>query len=106
MEKLDQTALEALADKVFIPARVAAMLTELKQRIAGDEPFSKEYLQLLVKEIVLNGNSVKIGGGYASLAGAIKFAAQKKKLSTPGEVLNFNSVWRPLADALRTFPVS
>lgn len=59
------------------------------------KPFSKEYLQLLVKEIVLNGNSVRIRGGYTSLAGAIKFAAKKKKLSTPGEVLNFNSGWRP-----------
>ena len=191
MEKLDQAVLEALADKVFTPARVAAMLAELKQQMAGDKPvsmqdlmkqleavrfrlaniyksiemgvelddqfrknlnglkkleadvsariasyehspqamvdsidrdevatfckllrerlldtskpFSKEYLQLLVKEIVLDGDSVKIKGGYASLAGAIKFTAQKKKLSTPGEVLNSNSVWRPLADALRTF---
>ena len=65
MEKLDQAVLETLANKVFIPARVAAMLTELKQRIAGDEPFSKEYLQLLVKEIVLNGDSVRIRGGHA-----------------------------------------
>lgn len=191
MEKLDQTVLEALADKVFTPTRVAIMLAELKHQMAGDKqvsmqelikqleavrfrlanvyksiemgielddlfrenlnslkkleadvsariagykhspqavvdsidkeevatfckllrerlldtskPFSKEYLQLLVKEIVLNGDSVRIKGGYASLAGAIKFTAQKKKLSTSGEVLNFNEVWRPVADALRTF---
>jgi len=189
MEKLDQAVLEALADKVFTPVRVAAMLAELKQQMAGDKPvsiqdllkqleavryrlaniyksiemgveldeqfrenlnglkkleadvasriagyehspqamvdsidkeevasfcillrerlldtskpFSKEYLQLLVKEIVLNGDSVRIKGGYASLAGAIKFTAQKKKLSTPGEVLNSNSDWRPLVDSNR-----
>jgi len=33
---------------------------------------------------------------------AVKFTT-KKKLSTPQEVLNFNKVWRPLADTLRTF---
>ena len=62
-------------------------------------PFSKEYLRLLVKEIVLDGDSVKIKGGYASLAGAMKFAAKKKELSTSGEVLNSNNVWRPRVDS-------
>jgi hypothetical protein len=187
MEKLDQAVLEALADKVFTPARVAVMLAELKQQMSSDnqvsmqdlmkqleavrfrlanvyksielgielddmfrenlanlkkleadvaariagyahspkamvdsidkeevatfcsllrerlldtsKPFSKEYLQLLVKEIVLNGDSVRIKGGYASLAGAIKFAAKKKELSTSGEVLNSNSDWRPQVDS-------
>ena len=61
--------------------------------------FSKEYLKLLVKEIVLDGDSVRIKGGYAPLAGAIKFTAKKKKLSTPGEVLNSNSEWRPRVDS-------
>jgi hypothetical protein len=46
---------------------------------------------------------VRIKSGYASLAGAIKFTAKKKELSASGEVLNSNSSWRPLADALRTF---
>jgi hypothetical protein len=49
------------------------------------------HLQLLV----MNGDSVRIRGGYASLVGSIKFAAKKKKLSTTGEVLNSNSDWRP-----------
>lgn len=187
MEKLDQVILEALADRVFTPERVAVMLTEMKRQMAGDKqssrqdlmkqleavryrlsnvyksiemgielddifkenlnnlkkqesdiaakiasyehspqavvdsidkeevasfckvlrerlldtskPFSKEYLQLLVKEIVLNGDSVRIKGGNMSLVGAIKFTASKKKLSTPCEVLNFNKDWRPRDDS-------
>lgn len=67
------------------------------------QPFSKEYLQLLVNEIVLTGNSVTVKGGYIPLVGAVKFTEQKKKLSTPQEILSFNSDWRPLADALRIF---
>jgi len=40
------------------------------------------------------------------LTGAMKFTAQKKKLSTPCKVLSSNKVWCPLADALRTFSVA
>lgn len=47
MEKLDQAVLEALADKVFTPERVAVMLTELKQQMAGSKPVS---LQSLMKQ--------------------------------------------------------
>ncbi|MDD2540634.1 MAG: recombinase family protein, partial [Desulfuromonadaceae bacterium] len=72
----------------------------LRERLLDtSKPFSKEYLQLLVKEIVLNGDSVRIKGEYTSLAGAIKFTGKKKKLSTPGEVLNFNNDWRPRVDS-------
>jgi len=83
---------------------VATFCKLLRERqLDTSKPFSKEYLQLLVKEIVLDGDSVRIKGGYASLAGAIKFVAQKKETESPGEVLSFNNDWRPLADALRTF---
>ena len=58
---------------------VATFCELLRERLLDtSKPFSKEYLQLLVKEIVLNGDSVRIKGGYASLAGAIKFTAKKK----------------------------
>jgi hypothetical protein len=53
--------------------------------------------------ILILDRSVTVKGGYIPLAGAVKFTAKKKKLSTPQEVLSFNKVWRPLANALRTF---
>lgn len=62
------------------------------------QPFSKEYLQLLVNEIVLKGNSMTVKGEYIPLADAVKFTAQKKKLSTPQEVLSFNNDWRASDD--------
>ena len=37
-----------------------------------------------------------VKGEYIPLADAVKFTAQKKKLSTPQEVLSFNNDWRPL----------
>lgn len=187
MEKFDRLVLNALADKVFTLSRVAAMLTELKNRLKQDNgvniqeltkrlqviqfrlnnlidaiadntvekedvkdkivelkqqkadvsakiashqqspqalvdsidleevkmfaglmrqrlldqntPFSKEYLQLLVKEIVLKGNQATIKGSYKSLVGAVRFTAEKKNLSTPDEVLRFNDVWRARQDS-------
>ena len=66
--------------------------------------FAKDYLQLLVSEIVLTESEVKFKGKYGALVGAVKFSAEKKlNLSTSDEVLRFNQEWRPLADALRTF---
>ena len=65
--------------------------------------FAKDYLQLLVSEIVLTESEVKFKGKYGALVGAVKFSAEKKlNLSTSDEVLRFNQEWRPLADALRT----
>jgi hypothetical protein len=64
---------------------------------------AKDYLQLLVSEIVLTKNEVKFKGRYGAFVGAVKFVAKKKNLSTSEEVLRFNQDWRPLADALRTF---
>ena len=61
--------------------------------------FSKEYLQLLVNEIELKGNQATVKGNYVSLVGAIKFAAETKKLSTSQEVLRFNGDWRARTDS-------
>ena len=44
MGKLDQAVFEALADKVFTPTRVAVMLEELKQQMAGDKQVSMQEL--------------------------------------------------------------
>ena len=81
---------------------VASFCAVLREKLLDtSQPFSKEYLQLLVNEIVLTGNSVTVKGGYVPLVGAVRFTAQKKKLSTPQEVLNFNKDWRPLPDLNR-----
>lgn len=61
--------------------------------------FSKEYLQLLVREIELKGNQATVKSSYFSLVGAIKFAVETKNLSTPKEVLRFNSDWRAWRDS-------
>jgi hypothetical protein len=63
---------------------------------------AKDYLQLLVSEIVLTESEVNFKGKYGALVGAVKFSAEKMNLSTSDEVLRFNQEWRPLADALRT----
>jgi hypothetical protein len=44
--------------------------------------FSKEYLPLMINQIELNGNEVNISGDSRSLAGAIKFAVEKKNPTT------------------------
>ncbi len=81
---------------------VASFCAVLREKLlVTSQPFSKEYLQLLVKEIVLTGNIVTVKGGYIPLVGAVKFTSQKKKLSTHQEVLSFNSDWRPLPDLNR-----
>ena len=187
MEKTDQAVMLALADKVFSPGRVAAMLREFQQQQNGDEhdtidallqeleqirfklanvykaiengieldelfkanldklkkaeietsrkiavfgqapqkvidtitddkvvvfctalrerlfdkssKFAKEYLQLLVDEIAVDGNTLQVQGGYVPLAGAVKLTAENMKLSTPTEVLSFIANWRPLQDS-------
>ena len=39
--------------------------------------FAKDYLQLLVSEIVLTDNELKFKGKYGALVGAVKFSAKK-----------------------------
>ena len=56
--------------------------------------FSKGYLQLLVKEIVLKGNEVTISGDSRAMVGAIRFAAEKKNPIAAKAVIGFNEVWR------------
>ena len=180
MEQFDRQILEALADKVFTPERVAVMMLELKQRLANggadlksltrkqealqlklknayraitdgvevdqffkdeldrlkqqeteiaikiatyqvspkaivdaidkeevnsfcaklreelldtSKPFSKEYLQLLVKEIVLQEGTARVTGGTRQLAGAIRWTAQKKNPVHSKKVIGFNTGW-------------
>ena len=43
----------------------------------SDIKVSKDYLQLLVSEIVLTESEVKFKGKYGALVGAVKFSAEK-----------------------------
>ena len=63
------------------------------------KPFSKQYLQQLVKEIVLTDGVARIRGGHRPLAGAIRLSAEKKNPITSKKVIGFNSVWRPRDDS-------
>ncbi len=65
------------------------------------KPFSKQYLQLLVREIVLKDGVARIKGSNHSLAGAIHLRGKKKNPITASAVIGFNSVWRPLPDLNR-----
>lgn len=53
------------------------------------KPVSRKCLQLLEKEIVLNGVSVRIKCSHASPEGMIKFTAKKKLASLSGRISNF-----------------
>ena len=63
------------------------------------KPFSKQYLQLLVREIVLKDGTAVIRGGRRPLAGAIRYSAEKKNPITAKSVIGFNSCWRPRDDS-------
>ena len=90
---------EAFIDSID-KEEIRQFTTTLRQRLLDSStPFSKEYLHLMVKQIELKENQVKVVGSYRSLAGAIKFAAEKKNLSTSQKVLRFNSDWRARTDS-------
>ncbi len=61
--------------------------------------FPKEYLQLLIKEIVLTGKEVRVSGDSRALVGAIRFAAETKNPITSKKVIGFNDVWRAWSDS-------
>jgi hypothetical protein len=56
--------------------------------------FPKEYLQLLIKEIVLTGKEVRVSGDSRALGRAIRFAAETKNPTTSKKVIGFNDNWR------------
>jgi len=70
-----------------------------KELLDTSKPFSKQYLQLLVKEIILKDGVARIRGGYRPLAGVIRCGAEKKNPITAKSVIGFNSEWRPRVDS-------
>jgi len=80
--------------------KVVVFCTALRERLFDkSSKFAKEYLQLLVDEITVDGNTLQVQGGYVPLAGAVKLTAENMKLSTPTEVLSFIAKWRPRDDS-------
>ncbi|MEI6208337.1 MAG: hypothetical protein WCP20_16270 [Desulfuromonadales bacterium] len=69
---------QALVDSID-PDEVKVFAGLLREKLLNrDTTFSKEYLQLLVREIELKDNQATIRGSYRSLVGAIKFTAEKR----------------------------
>lgn len=90
---------QALAESIT-SEEVKTFAGLLRERLLNrDSPFSKEYLKLLVREVELKEDRATVRGSYCSLVGAIKYTAQKQNLSTPQEVLRFNSDWRARRDS-------
>jgi hypothetical protein len=83
----------------FIQAFSKALEARLKDVRNG---FGKVYLRLLVQEIRLEGNELKIRGSYGQLGEAFGLL-EKMKL---GEVPSFIRDWRPRQDLNRRLPGS
>ncbi len=78
----------------ILPSNIEAFSKAIRAKLE-DKEFAKRYLQVLVDEIVVDGNTATMRGSYAALANAI---AEKKK-GTSKEVPSFMSEWRARSDS-------
>ena len=78
----------------ILPSDIDAFSKVIRTKLRNKD-FAKRYLQLLVDEIVVSGNTATMKGSYAALANAV---AQKKK-GTSKEVPRFMSEWRARHDS-------
>ena len=92
--------------KEISSADIDAWCKLLKEKMLSDRSFAKEYLKLLVSEIVLTGNELQIKGDSRALVNAVKYTAEKKNLTTSGEVIRFNDVWRATQDENEYWEIS
>ena len=76
------------------PSNIEAFSKAIRAKLE-DKDFAKRYLQVLVDEIVVDGDTATMRGSYAALANAI---AEKKK-GTSKEVPSFMSEWRARSDS-------
>ncbi|WP_425429689.1 recombinase family protein [Desulfuromusa kysingii] len=75
------------------PKNVDLFRKSLKTKLMDSSSnFGKNYLKLLIKEIVVDGKEVRITGSYAALVGALE---KTKAGNSPG-VPTFGVVWLPL----------
>jgi site-specific DNA recombinase len=78
----------------ILPSNIEAFSKAIRAKLE-DKDFAKRYLQLLVDEIVVDGDTATMRGSYAALTNAI---AQKKK-GPSEEVPSFMSEWRARSDS-------
>ena len=85
---------------------VEEFCTTLKRDLLDTtKPFSKQYLQQLVKEIILKDGVARIRGGHSPLAGAIRCSAEKKNPITGKKVIGFNGVWRATNNRIENWKI-
>ncbi len=78
------------------PKTVNAFCNNLKEKLSDRSGhFGKEYLRLLVEEIRVEGEEIRIRGGYAALAGML----QKTKVGLLDGVPTFGGSWLPGPDS-------
>ena len=78
----------------ILPSNIEAFSKAIRAKLE-DKDFAKRYLQVLVDEIVVAGETATIKGSYAALANAIT----EKKKGTSKEVPSFMSEWRARSDS-------
>ncbi|WP_420877049.1 recombinase family protein [Rhodocyclus tenuis] len=84
----------ALPVERILPSNIEAFSKAIRAKLA-DKAFAKRYLQALVDEIVVSGDTATMRGSYAALANAV---AQMKK-GTSEEVPRFMFDWRARSDS-------
>ena len=82
--------MQAMPIERILPSQVQAFSKALRAKLRDrSSTFAKDYLQAVVSEIRISGNTAAISGSYAQLMAA---AAQKKKESN--QVPSFMRDWR------------
>ncbi len=78
----------------ILPSNIEAFSKAIRAKL-DDKEFAKRYLQVLVDEIVVDGDTATMRGSYTALANAIV----EKKKGTSKEVPSFMSEWRARSDS-------
>ena len=73
------------------PGHIHAFSQVLREKLLVDKGFAKQYVRLLVADIRLEGNTLRMTGSYAALPEAVAEA----KTGTHGGVPTFASRWLP-----------
>lgn len=78
------------------PRKIETFCKALKQRLQDKaSSFGKEYLRLLVDEIKVEGQEVRLRGSYCAVAGLLN----KTKVGLREEVPTFDPSWLPELDS-------
>jgi site-specific DNA recombinase len=82
---------ESLPKACLKPGYIDAFARVLRAKFLGDKHLAKQYLRLLVTEIRLTGQELKMTGSYAGLAQAVT----QTKTGTHSAVPTFDPRWLP-----------